>query len=528
MSDQSEDVAQLMEITGLDQAAAQSLLEMHNSNLEQAINYHLETSNEHELRNTSTADGSRSGPSSNNHGVSRTPIIPVEPGEDYVRAPIPSRKEQLVMPEDDNFRFRKRRAPAFSVCPLRNFAREAEIQEEQLNTYLDGGGMTAIGSVFANRGVSGIGSAAGYSREGYDQAANGVDASLSTQTIAKRARLEDLFRPPVELLFWGTFHAVRNYATLQNRWLIVNLQDNSEFKSQIINRDIWSDPILKELVQKHFVLWQVSVDNAEGLRFKTFYKVDTIPYICIIDPRTGENKQAFDVVTSQTFTADLSEYLETNSHRLDTEHSEPEKVSPSRSTPTSTVTRSSAVLKCSCSSSSSTVQVQDRKISTTPRKQISPESNGCEEEHHVPEKAAAELSEEDQLALAIKNSLEESQQDRENNESDENENEDVIVLSDSEEEIDSYQNYLGSEQDPVSTIQLRLPDGKRTQFEWPSTTKLRAIKLYVQSKYPEDTKEAYKVISAFPRQNILELDENISLADANLYPRAILHLHPDN
>ena len=41
------------------------------------------------------------------------------------------------------------------------------------------------------------------------------------------------------------------------RWLLVNLQDSGEFASQILNRDVWSDFHVKELIKTHFVFMQV-------------------------------------------------------------------------------------------------------------------------------------------------------------------------------------------------------------------------------------------------------------------------------
>ena len=71
-------------------------------------------------------------------------------------------------------------------------------------------------------------------------------------------RLEDLFRPPCDVLFLGTFLEARDHAKDVNRWLIVNVQDQQEFACQILNRDVWSNPQIKEIISDHFVLWQVN------------------------------------------------------------------------------------------------------------------------------------------------------------------------------------------------------------------------------------------------------------------------------
>lgn len=79
-------------------------------------------------------------------------------------------------------------------------------------------------------------------------------------------------------------------------------------------------------------------------------------------------------------------------------------------------------------------------------------------------------------------------------------------------------------------IQLRLPCGDRHIFEWPCTTKLKALKLYITFKYPE-LKIPYKVICPFvggQSNNILDMDDKLTLKEANLYPTVILHLRNED
>uniref|UniRef100_A0A0C9QLE3 UBXN7 protein n=1 Tax=Fopius arisanus TaxID=64838 RepID=A0A0C9QLE3_9HYME len=74
---------------------------------------------------------------------------------------------------------------------------------------------------------------------------------------SKTKRLEDLFRPPYEILFMGSFVEAREQAKTMNRWLLVNVQNPQEFSCQILNRDVWPDNQIKEIVKDHFILWQV-------------------------------------------------------------------------------------------------------------------------------------------------------------------------------------------------------------------------------------------------------------------------------
>ena len=43
----------------------------------------------------------------------------------------------------------------------------------------------------------------------------------------------------------------------KQRWLLVNVQDSKEFACQVLNRDVWSNHNVKDIVKEHFVFWQV-------------------------------------------------------------------------------------------------------------------------------------------------------------------------------------------------------------------------------------------------------------------------------
>lgn len=42
--------------------------------------------------------------------------------------------------------------------------------------------------------------------------------------------------------------------------MLVNVQDSREFASQVLNRDVWSDDNVKDVIREHFVFWQVFCD----------------------------------------------------------------------------------------------------------------------------------------------------------------------------------------------------------------------------------------------------------------------------
>lgn len=49
----------------------------------------------------------------------------------------------------------------------------------------------------------------------------------------------------------------RSAGTSACKWLLVNIQDTQEFASQVLNRDVWNNPKVKETIKSNFIFWQV-------------------------------------------------------------------------------------------------------------------------------------------------------------------------------------------------------------------------------------------------------------------------------
>jgi UBX domain-containing protein 7 len=61
----------------------------------------------------------------------------------------------------------------------------------------------------------------------------------------KDVLLADLYRPPLEIMFTGSFQAAKEYAKKDNKWILFNLQDEREFDSMLLNRDTFGNETLK-------------------------------------------------------------------------------------------------------------------------------------------------------------------------------------------------------------------------------------------------------------------------------------------
>ena len=91
----------------------------------------------------------------------------------------------------------------------------------------------------------------------YENGAAGGQGGAASRRGKKRT-LEELFKPPIDIIFKGDLQTARDSATSAKKWLLVNIQDACEFQCQVLNRDVWSNEAVKTILREHFIFWQVS------------------------------------------------------------------------------------------------------------------------------------------------------------------------------------------------------------------------------------------------------------------------------
>ncbi|KAG9250333.1 uncharacterized protein F5Z01DRAFT_666489 [Emericellopsis atlantica] len=211
-------------------------------------------------------------------------------GEDGVRAPIGRTTETLIAPN-----------PAWA-------------DEED-----DGGAHAAFLEQIRRRRAAPGRSGGPFGQRIWDdtEPVRGGDGEGSTHT----RRLADLFRPPYDImerdLAWDD---VRALGKEDKRWIMVNLQDMSDFNCQALNRDIWKDEAVKELIKDHFLFLQYDKDFHDAGEYINFYfpgrtheNPDNYPHVSIIDPRTGEQVKVWSgrpFPSAATFHAEVAEFLD--------------------------------------------------------------------------------------------------------------------------------------------------------------------------------------------------------------------------
>ncbi|KAK4783544.1 hypothetical protein SAY86_007918 [Trapa natans] len=105
--------------------------------------------------------------------------------------------------------------------------------------------------------------------------------------------LASLYRPPLHLMFQGSFEQAKVVASTQDKWLLVNLQSTREFSSHMLNRDTWSNETVSQIIGTSFIFWQAYDDTNDGMKVCTFYKLDSVPAVLLIDPITGQKMQSW-------------------------------------------------------------------------------------------------------------------------------------------------------------------------------------------------------------------------------------------
>lgn len=130
--------------------------------------------------------------------------------------------------------------------------------------------------------------------------------------------LAELFRPPFEIMYQGSWEKARDMGKDEEKWLLVNIQDPAIFDCQRLNRDIWKNEDIKATVRENFIFLQYAKDDQRGQQYMNYYfhardSSDAYPHIAIVDPRTGEQVKVWSgppIPEAVEFHAQLHEFLD--------------------------------------------------------------------------------------------------------------------------------------------------------------------------------------------------------------------------
>ncbi|XP_015271550.1 PREDICTED: UBX domain-containing protein 7 isoform X1 [Gekko japonicus] len=472
-------IQQFIAITGASESVGKHMLEACNSNLEMAVTMFLDGGGIADEPSTSSASVSNLRPHT----------------EDEVRAPIPQKQEILVEPEP-LFGAPKRRRPARSIFDgFRDFQTETIRQEQELR----------------NGGA--------------------IDKKLTT--------LADLFRPPIDLMHKGSFETAKECGQMQNKWLMINIQNVQDFACQCLNRDVWSNEAVKNIIREHFIFWQVYHDSEEGQRYIQFYKLADFPYVSILDPRTGQKLVEWRQLDVTSFLDQVTGFLGEHGQLDGHSTSPPQKRTRSESLiDASEDSQLEAAIRASLQEThfESTQVKQDSRSDEESESELFSGSEEfisvCGSDDDEPDNIAKSRKSPHKDLGCRKEEIRRPQPEptaRTEPEMVTNHRGlsyvDSAVLEESAVKPEATMKEL-SMNGPKAQLMLRYPDGKREQISLPEQAKLLALIKHVQSKgYPN---ERFELLTNFPRRKLSHLDYDITLQEAGLCPQETVFVQERN
>jgi len=120
------------------------------------------------------------------------------------------------------------------------------------------------------------------------------DRPTDSSTAGRAEVINQLFAAPSYNVGKPYYEAIEQ-AKSEGKWVLVNIQQAEVFASHQLNRDVWSDDTIKDVVIGSFLFWQRDDKSTEGDQFCQMHQCGhQLPHICVIDPRTGRRVKAWD------------------------------------------------------------------------------------------------------------------------------------------------------------------------------------------------------------------------------------------
>nr|XP_028586775.1 UBX domain-containing protein 7 isoform X2 [Podarcis muralis] len=355
----------------------------------------------------------------------------------------------------------------------------------------------------------------------------------------KLTTLADLFRPPIDLMHKGSFETAKECGQMQNKWLMINIQNVQDFACQCLNRDVWSNEAVKNLIREHFIFWQVYHDSEEGQRYIQFYKLADFPYVSILDPRTGQKLVEWHQLDVTSFLDQVTGFLGEHGQLDGHSTSPPQKRSRSESLiDASEDSQLEAAIRASLQEThfdSDQVKQESRSDEESESELFSGSEefiSVCGSDDDEPENPAkSRKSPHKDLGCRKEEGRRPQPEPTARTEPEVVTNHRGLSCMDSGviEEIGAKPEAAVKEinvNGPKAQLMLRYPDGKREQISLPEQAKLLALIKHVQSKgYPN---ERFELLTNFPRRKLSHLDYDITLQEAGLCPQETVFVQERN
>lgn len=151
----------------------------------------------------------------------------------------------------------------------------------------------------------------------FNTSLGGVNASLGSLASAPVPPKPTSSQAPDEILSTLTWEEAQEVGIKEERWILISIHDPAIAKCQVLNRDIWNDPKIIDLVREKFTFFQCRKDEYRAREYISshfpVYKLQgAYPHVAIVDPRTGEQLMLWSghIPKAKDFLADLHEFLD--------------------------------------------------------------------------------------------------------------------------------------------------------------------------------------------------------------------------
>jgi hypothetical protein len=99
---------------------------------------------------------------------------------------------------------------------------------------------------------------------------------------------EYMFAPPLLTNTSASpFQLILARAKAANKYVLVAIQDPEIFASHVLNRDVWADEVVRDVVTQNFEFFLRDRNSPDGTAFVALYRLEKFPVIGIVDGRTG-------------------------------------------------------------------------------------------------------------------------------------------------------------------------------------------------------------------------------------------------
>lgn len=309
--------------------------------------------------------------------------------------------------------------------------------------------------------------------------------------------LSSLFRAPEHLIFHGDLDAAMATGRDAERWILVAIHNADEFACHVLNRDVWSDGRIQELLTGAYVFWQRNAKADDARRYRQFYPYASEPHVAILDPRSGERVVVFegtDAFTQRGMLAAMTEFVATNSLK--------DAAAPARAgtggnrPPVDSFGMSEDDQLAAAIAASMEGVEQPPPAKEAPKEPVPPMSNGGP------------------AAATTAKPMEKMEKPQPQDHKPKQETKRARAPVPTEPPAGS---------PGVTELMIRLPNGGRLQRRFQETDTLAGVAAFVDANAEGLPGEDYDLVTPFPRKVFSDL--GLTLADAGISGRAVVMVH---